>query len=59
MAAAIGHDGVVAAMHVLDRGRGVVAIGRIGTSCTCVVAVEAKAMGPTIVHMEAIISDNG
>ncbi len=46
-------------MHVLDCGRRVVAIGRLGTGCTHVVVVEAKAMGPTIVHMEAVVSDNG
>ena len=55
----VGHDGVVAAMHVLDCGRHVVAISRLGTGCTHVVVAEAKAMGPTIVHMEAIICDNG
>jgi len=56
--ATVGHDGVVAAMHVLDCGRGVVAISRLGTSGACVVVVETEAMGPTIVHVKPIISDN-
>ncbi len=55
----VGHDGVVASMHVLDHGRGVVAVGRLGAGGACVVAVEAKSMGPTVVHMKPIISDNG
>ncbi len=55
----IGHDGVVTTMHVLDSGSGVVAFSRVGTGGTCVVAVETKAMGPAIVHVKPIISDNG
>ncbi len=45
-------------MHVLDHGRGVVAISRLGAGGTGVVVVEAKTVGPTIVHMKPIVSDN-
>ncbi len=55
----VGHDGAVTAMHVLDGGSSVVAIASIGTGGTCVVAVEAKAMGPAVVYVKPIISDNG
>jgi len=34
------------------------ALHRIGASSACVVAVESKAMHPTIVHVETIIGDN-
>jgi len=54
----VGHDGVVATMHVLDCGRGVVAISGLGAGGACVVVVETKSMGPTIVHVNSIISDN-
>jgi len=37
----------------------VVAISRVGTCSASVVAVEAKAMHPTIVHVEPIVGDNG
>jgi len=45
-------------MHVLDHGRSVVAISRLGAGGTGVVVVETKSMGPTIVHVNPIISDN-
>ncbi len=56
--AMVGHDGVVASMHVLDCGRGVVAIGRLGAGGSCVVVAEAKSVGPTVVHMKPVVSDN-
>jgi len=34
-------------MHILDHGRSVVAISRLGAGGTGVVAVETKSMGPT------------
>jgi len=46
-------------MHVLDHGGGVVAFSWLGAGGTHVVAVEAKAVGPTVVHMKPVVSDNG
>ncbi len=54
----VGHDGVVASMQVLDCGGGVVAISRLGAGGACVVAVEAKTVGPAVVHMKPVVSDN-
>jgi len=55
----IGHDCVVAALHVFDCCGGVMALGRIGACAACVIAVESQAMCPTVVHVETIIGDNG
>ncbi len=56
---AVGHDGVVATLHVFDCCIGAVAIGQIGTSGACVGTVESQAMGPAIVHGEPIIGGDG
>jgi len=55
----VGHNGVVAAMHIFDGGSAVVAISGVRTRGTGVVLIETKPMGPTIVHVEAIIGNNG
>jgi len=55
----VGHDGVVATLHVFDCCIGAVAIGRIRTSGTCVRTVETQAVGPAIVHGEPIIGCDG
>jgi len=58
-AVAVGHDGVVTTMHVFDGGSHVVTCIGVGAGGTHVVAVEPESMGPTIVHVHAIISDHG
>jgi len=56
---AVGHDGVVAALHVFDCCIGAVAIGQVGTSGACLGTVESQAVGPAIVHGESIIGGDG
>lgn len=53
--AAVGHDGVVTTLHVLDSGIETMTCCGIGTSGTGVCFVESKAMHPTIVHETAIV----
>ncbi len=53
--AAVGHDGVVPTLHVLDSGIETMTCCGIGTSGTGVCFVESEAMHPTVVHGSAII----
>ena len=53
--AAVGHDGVVPTLHVLDSGSETMTCCGIGTSSTGVCFVESEAMHPTIVQETAII----
>jgi len=56
---AIGHDHVVAALHIFDCGCSAMTIHWIGAGATCVIAIESKAMCPAIVHVETIVGDDG
>jgi len=56
---AIQHDGIIAALHVFDHGIKAVTIGQIGTDGTCVGAIDAQAVGPTVIHGKAIIGGDG
>jgi len=54
------HDGVVAALNVFDCCIGAVALSWVGAGGTHVGAVEAQAVGPTIVlHGNAIVGGDG
>jgi len=56
---AVGHDCVVAGLHVFDSGISVMAVCWIGAGVTGMVMVETKAMCPAVVHIEPIICDDG
>jgi len=53
--AAVGHDGVVPTLHVLDSGIETMTCCGIGTSSTGVCFVESEVMRPTIVQETAIV----
>jgi len=55
----IGHDGIVAALHIFHCCHGSVSFGQVGTSATGVIAIESKAVHPTVIHVEAIIGYDG
>jgi len=55
----IGHDCVVASLHVFDHGFSVVSLGQVGACATCVIVVETKTMCPTIIHVESVIGYDG
>ncbi len=56
--AAIGHDGTVAALQVFDGGHEAMTFCRVGARGTGMVFVESEAMGPTVIHGDAIIGGN-
>jgi len=49
--ASVGHDGVVATLHVFNCGSGSVSFSQVGTGGADVCAIKAKTMGPAIVHL--------
>ena len=56
---AVGHDGVVAAVHVLHSGSGAMALCRVGAGGAGVHFVEPKSMGRAIVHAEPVVGCDG
>jgi len=59
MVASVGHDCVVAALHVLNCGCCTMPISWVGACATGMIAIEPKAVCPTIIHVESIIGYNG
>jgi len=55
----VGHDGVVAVLHVLNCGSGVVSFGRVGAQCTGVGSIKSETMHPAVIHLQSIISGDG
>jgi len=56
---AIGHDCVVAALHVFDSGGGAMPNHWIRAGATGMIMVETKTMCSAVVHIESIICDDG
>jgi len=54
----VGHDGVVAILHVFDGGHQAMALARAGACGAGVHLVEAESMCPAVIHADAIVSDN-
>jgi len=56
---AVGCDCVVATLHVFDCCHDAVSFGQVGTSAAGVIVIEAKAVNPAVVHVEAVIGYDG